>query len=442
MDKVYDNLLNRLKIKYGDAIVVGVSGGPDSMALLHILVRLKKALDLQIIVAHVNHNTGRKGQFEEQKFVSNYCMENSLAFETMIIEEYGDDNFHNEARSIRYNYFCTLAKKYHAKYVFTAHHADDLIETILMRIVRGSTLRGYSGFSEVVKMNDYYIVRPLIHVTKDEIYAYLNKYNLKYMTDQSNNKDVYTRNRFRKYIVPEFKKEDKLVHEKFYKFSKTLLEYNDYIDKQVNKIYNKIVPENVLNIEEFLKQEPLIQTKIIYLMLEKNYQDDLMLLTDKHCEIIHNLILSKKANATLHLPNNIQAVKSYNNLELTKLNIKDNIYEIQISEYLNLPNGKNLEIVKSSKIDDNNICRLDFSSVKPPLYVRNRHDGDKMTVKGMLGRKKISDIFIECKIATKDRDLWPVVCDADDNIVWLPGLKKSKFCKEKLEKCDIILKYY
>ena len=442
MDKVYQDLLERLNIKYGDSIVVGVSGGPDSMALLHILIRLKKALDLQLIVAHVNHNTGRKGQFEEQEFVKNYCKKNSLIFETMIIEEYGDDNFHNEARSIRYNYFNSLVKKYHAKYVFTAHHADDLIETILMRIVRGSTLKGYSGFSKTVKMNNYYIIRPLINVTKDEIYKYLDKHKLKYMQDQSNTKDIYTRNRFRKYIVPEFKKEDKMVHEKFYKFSKTLLEYNDYIDKLVTKKYKKIVPDNILNIEEYLKEEHLIQTKIIYAMLEKNYQDDLMLLTDKHCELIHNLILSKKASGKIHLPNNIQAIKSYNNLQLIKLDIKDNIYEIQIEQYMNLPNGKNIEMIKNSKNDGNDICRLNSNDIKLPLYVRNRHDGDKMTVKGMLGRKKIADIFIDKKIPIKERDLWPIVCDSDDNIIWLPGLKKSKFCREKDEKCDIILKYY
>ena len=141
MDKVYDELLNRLNIKYGDAVVVGVSGGPDSMALLHLLIRLKKALDLQIICAHVNHNTGRKGQFEEQKFVEDYCKKNSVIFETMTIEKYGDDNFHNEARTIRYSFFNSLIKKYNAKYLFTAHHADDLMETILMRIVRGSTLK-------------------------------------------------------------------------------------------------------------------------------------------------------------------------------------------------------------------------------------------------------------------------------------------------------------
>ena len=346
MEKIYEELLNGNYFKYGDSVVVGVSGGPDSMCLLHLLLRLKKAFELQIIVAHVNHNTGRSGQKIDQKFVEDYCKNNDLVFETTIIEDYGDDNFHNEARSFRYCYFHKLVKKYNAKYVFTAHHADDLIETILMRIVRGSTLRGYSGFSKVVNMQDYTIIRPLINVTKDKIYNYLDKRQIKYRVDDSNAKDVYTRNRFRKYIVPQFKKEDPNVDEKFYKFSKTLIEYNNYIDSQVKKIYNKVCPQNVINISEFQKQEHLIQTKLIYSMLEKYYQDDLMLLTDKHCELILNLINSNKPNCSIHLPNNIKGIKAYNNFYLTKIELKDNKYEIQIEDYLNLPNGKNIEVIK------------------------------------------------------------------------------------------------
>lgn len=442
MEDAYNYLLKNIGLKYGDSVVAGVSGGPDSMSLLHMLLRLKKALDIEIVCAMVNHNTGRPGQAEEQKFVGDYCKRNNVIFETMTIEQYGDDNFHNEARSIRYNYFAKLVKKYNAKFLFTAHHGDDLIETILMRIVRGSTLRGYSGFSQVVEMDNYKIVRPFIHVTKNDIYAYCDKNKIKFKIDQSNFKDVYTRNRFRKYIVPQLKKEDLEVQDKFYKFSKTLLEYNDYIDRQVKKIINKIYGQNVLNIEEFLKQEELIQKKIIYYMLENFYQDDLMLINDRHVEIIYNLIKSEKPNGEIHLPNNIIAVKSYNTLVLTPIVIKDNVYEIEISEYLNLPNGKNIEKITLSDTDGNDICRLNSKEITLPLYVRNKKDGDKMGIKGMLGSKKISDIFIDDKISSQDRLLWPVVCDSKDNIVWLPGLKKSKFNKTKDEKYDIILKYY
>ena len=441
MENVYNYLINETGIKYGDSVVVGVSGGPDSMALLHLLSRLKKVLEIQVVCAHVHHNL-RKESDEEKKFVERFCANNGIVFEWHKIEDYGDDNFHNEARSIRYNYFAKIVKKYNAKYLFTAHHADDLMETILMRIVRGSTLRGYSGFSKVVNMGDYTIVRPLINITKEEVYEYTKKNKIDYVVDSSNFKDVYTRNRFRKYIVPTFKKEDRRVHEKFYKFSTTLLEYNDYIDQQVQKKLKKIYPQNVLNIEEFLKEERVIKMKIIYYILEKIYQDDLMLITDRHAKLLYNLIHSNRANVKIYLPNNVRAIKSYNTFVVVQDEMKSNEYEIELINYMNLPNGHNIEIVTEADSNSNYYCRLDSSEVTLPLHVRSRKNGDKMYVKGMLGRKKINDIFIDEKISIKERDLWPIVVDSTGVIVWLPGLKKSKFNKSKSEKYDIILRYY
>ena len=442
MNKAYDFLFNKLGISYGDAIVIACSGGADSMALLHMLCRLKKSLDIEVVCAQVNHNTGRAGQAEEQRFVEEYCRNNNITFEGMTIEDYGDDNFHNEARTKRYSYFGELVKKYHAKYLLTAHHGDDLTETILMRIVRGSTLRGYSGFSKIVDMGNYKIVRPLIEVSKSEIIEYDKKNRVPFREDSSNQKDVYTRNRFRKYIVPEFKKEDKNVNSKFYKFSKILLEYNEYIDKQMKNKLNRVYPQNVLNIEEFLKLDRVIAMKIIYYMLEQKYQEDLMLITDHHAELIYQLINSKRANITIHLPNNIKAVKSYNTLTLMEEITKPNEYEIEIIKYVNLPNGKNIEVIDKSKMTDNNICRLSSDEVCLPLHVRSRKNGDKIYVKGMLGSKKVKDIFIDSKISQDDRDTWPIVVDSKENIVWIPGLKKSKFDKKITDKCDIILKYY
>ena len=311
-----------------------------------------------------------------------------------------------------------------------------------MRIVRGSTLRGYSGFSEYLKMDNYTIVRPLIQVTKEEIIKYNKEHKINYVQDASNQKDVYTRNRFRKYIVPGLKKEDKNVHSKFYKFSKTLLEYNNYIDKIVEKKIKKIYIQGMIDIDLFLKEESIIQTKIIYYILEHIYQDDLMLITDHHVELIHNMMISKKANATIYLPNNVKAIKTYSTLVFAFENINANEYEIEIIDYVNLPNGKNIEVVKKTNLTNNNVCFLSSSEVKLPLHVRSRKNGDKMYVKGMLGSKKINDIFIDSKISTKERDMWPIVIDSNGTIVWLPGLKKSKFDKTKEEKYDIILKYY
>ncbi len=441
MEKIYNYLMEEVRIKYGDAIVVGVSGGPDSMALLHLLNRIKKGLDIQLICAHVHHNL-RKESEEEKKFIERFCASNGIVFEWHKITNYGDDNFHNEARSIRYNYFSKIVKKYKAHYLFTAHHGDDLIETILMRMVRGSTLRGYSGFSKVIEMGDYTIIRPFINITKDQIYEYNKKNKIDYVTDSSNVMDVYTRNRFRKNVLPFLKKEDSNVHEKFYKFSKTLLEYNNYIDKEVKKKLKKVYSQNVLNIGEYKKEEKSIKMKIVYYILEQIYQDDLMLITDQHANLVYNLIHSRRANVKIHLPNNVKAIKAYDTFVIIQDEEIKNEYEIELINYINLPNGHNLEVIKEAKGDNNNYCRLDFSEITMPLHVRTRHDGDKMQVKGLVGRKKINNIFIDEKIPMKERDLWPIVVDSRGIIVWLPGLKKSKFDKSKEEKCDIILKYY
>ncbi len=440
MDLVYDFLVKDI-LKYGDTVVLGCSGGPDSMALLHLLIKIRREMDITIICAHVNHNVRRESK-DEYLFLEKYCHNHGVMFEGMEIKNYGDDNFENEARTIRYSFFSDIVKKYNARYLMTAHHGDDLIETILMRIVRGSTLKGYSGFSKVVKMKHYTIVRPLITMTKQELEAYDKKEKVPYVVDSTNFKDVHTRNRYRKYVLPFLKNENPLVHQKFLKYSNVLLQYNEYIEKEMKKIINKVYNQNTLDIEGFLKLDKIFQDKIIYSILEGVYQDDLFLVTDEHVNLIMRLINSRKANTYIYLPNNIKIIKSYNYLTVTKDTDESINYDIEIDKYIMLPNGGIIEEVESSLTNDNFICRLNSKDVSFPLHVRTRKNGDKMVVKGMLGHKKLNDIFIDSKIPVNKRDMWPVVVDSNETIVWLPGLKKSKFDIAKNEKCDIILKYH
>ncbi len=441
MDNVYEYLLRMSGIRYRDTIAVGVSGGPDSMALLDLIIKLKAELGLIVVVCHVNHNVREESKIEEE-YLREFSKENGLHFECMKILNYGDDNFHNEARTIRYNFFDKVCKEYNARFLMTAHHGDDLIETILMRIVRGSTLKGYSGFSKRIEKDEYTILRPLISVTKSQLTKYCEDNNVKYFIDKSNMKDVYTRNRYRKYVLPFLKTEDANVHEKFLKFSETLLEYNNYIDKEVNEVINKVFKDGVLSIHRFKELDHLIQTKIIYNILEKIYGDDLLIITNTHVKLIFDIINGEKANAMVHLPNNVKVIKSYDELGFGFDDEVVDEYEIEISSVVNLPNGKNIEIINSSDDNSNNVIRLSSKEVLLPLYVRTRRNGDKISVKGMDGHKKVNDIFIDGKIPSKDRNMWPVVCDANNEVVWLPGLKKSKFDKEKTKECDIILKYY
>ncbi len=441
MQNVYSFLLNDLKLNSDSIICAGISGGPDSMALLDLLIKIKKELGLTLIVAHVNHNV-RKESEEEEKYVREFSLNNNLVFESMKIENIGDDNFENEARTIRYNFFDDVCKKYNANYLMTAHHGDDLIETVLMRIVRGSTLKGYSGFSKIVEKDSYTLVRPLITVTKDELVEYCKENNVKYYIDKTNLEDVHTRNRYRKYVLPFLKSENKAVHEKFLKYSETLLMYNDYIEREVKEHFNKVMTDGILDIDKFKELDELIQTKIIYNILERIYGDDLLIITNAHVKLVFDLINSEKAQGFVHLPNNLKVVKTYNKIELEFDDVIEDKYEIEISDIVNLPNGKNIVSLKDDiKDNSNNIIRLSSNKVVMPLYVRTRRNGDKIEVKGMEGHKKVNDIFIDCKIKTKDRDIWPIVCDSENNVVWIPGLKKSKFDAQKEEDYDIILRY-
>ena len=439
MNKVNDFLKNILK--ENDVVVIGCSGGPDSMALMHILMNFRKNMNLSLICAHVNHKI-RVESDKEMEWLQDFCEKNDIIFEGMCINNYGDDNFHNEARNIRYNFFESLVEKYSAKYLMTAHHGDDLIETVLMRIVRGSTLNGYSGFKKVVERENYSIIRPLVFVTKDEILAYDSKNNIDYAIDKSNFSPKYTRNRYRKIVLPFLKKEDKNVHLKFLKYSEMLSKYDEYLEKEAIACLDKICDKDKnIDIEKFKKQGSLIQNKIITNLLKDYYEDDLILISDVHVNLIKNLIYSNRSNSSVYLPNSVVAIKSYSKFYLDVQTDQIDSYEIELVDYANLPNGKNIKVVDSSAVNDNNYCRLCNKDIVLPLRVRTRKSGDRMKVKGLNGSKKVKDIFIDSKIPVNKRDMWPVVVDSTDTVVWIPGLKKSKFDVSKNKKCDIILKY-
>lgn len=430
-------VINTGYLKQNDIIVVATSGGPDSMFLLNYLKNDTR--NFKLICAHVNHKMRPESDLEFEK-VKEYCTLNNIIFEGYVIESYQNDNFHNEARVIRYDFFKSLVNKYHAKYLATAHHGDDLMETILMRISRGSNLSGYAGFREVVKKDNYTCIRPLIHLTKQEIEDYMNQNHLWYAVDNSNLEDHYTRNRYRHHVLPFLKSEDPQVHDKYFKYSQELLKNNDFIERQVKEISKKAYLNNKIVISEYLILEEFVERRLISNLLHTIYGDDLFLINDSHINLIDKLIKSKKTNGTINLPNNYLGVKSYNTFEIIVNNqevINNNNYEFNdflvIGDY---------EFSKVNNIDDksNYVIRLDSSEITLPLYFRYRHDGDKMKIKNLSGSKKIKDILIDSKVPVNQRDLIPVLVDGNDHILWLPGIKKSQFDKDKDNFYDIIIK--
>ena len=433
MKEVY-NFIERLDIK-SEYIVVAVSGGPDSMFLLRLL---QDRLDKKIVVAHVHHNL-RKESDDEALKLEEYCKKNNLVFEMFKINKYPNNKFNEEnARIIRYNFFDKVIKKYSADILFTAHHGDDLIETILMRLVRGSNLKGYAGIKSISSDRGYIIARPLLYLTKDEIVEKLNKLGMWYAVDVSNNSNQYRRNRFRNKVLPALKEEDKNVHTKFIDFSNKMLQAYEYINKEAKKIKNEIIVNNVINQYEFNRLDDIIKMNIIEDYLYDIYGNNIKLITSKHINIIIEAI--KESNTSISLPLSKIGIVEYNTFKVVDNN-NDNYYDLIFDKKVKLPNKKVIEIDNNTNDSSNYVIHLNSEDIAFPLHVRCRKNGDVMSVKNMSGTKSVSDIFTDEKVPKEIRNTYPIVTDNNDKIIWIPGIKKSKLDRKKDGKYDIILKY-
>ena len=427
-------------LKDNDTVVIGLSGGPDSMCLLSILECLP--IKINIVCAHINHNI-RKESEQEATFLKEYCANKGITFEYTKFEKKSETQDYNEAelREKRYLYFADIIAKYKAKYLFTAHHGDDLIETILMRITRGSNIKGYAGFPISTDKKTYQIIKPLIYLTKDEIVKYNKAHKIPSFEDVTNTSNKYTRNRYRQNILPFLKEENKNIHMKYLKFSKELYNYYNFVDEEVKKELKKRYKDKVLDITNYSKLNPLLQYKIIESVLDDNYIDNLYLVSDKHTDLILSLINNEKPNLEIDLPDNLKIKKAYNKLHISRKKTTNKKYHIIINKVTILPSGRVIEITDNCDLTNNYCTRLNSKELKLPLFVRTREEGDRMVIKNMKNHKKLKDIFIDSKLAKEERDNQPVVVDSDNNIIWLPGLKKSQFDKAKTENYDIILWY-
>ncbi len=429
------SFIKKLKIPKDEKVIVACSGGPDSMFLLNLLYNM----GLFCVVAHINHKV-RQESDEEYIFLKDYCENKKIIFEGINLDGYVGGNFENYARNFRYSFFKEIVKKYDAKYLFTAHHGDDLVETILMRLTRGSSLKGYAGFSRMSKRDGYMVVRPLIYLDKTTIENYNKNNDIPYRLDCTNDLDDYTRNRFRHNVLPFLKEEDNLVHLRFLKFSQELKMNVDYIDTLVSKKIEEMYIDNILNLETFLKEDEYIKRKIINKILEMLYPDNLYLVNSNHIEEILKIINSKQPNIAINLPNNMQVVKEYLQLYFDVEKVDVAPYKYELKDEVKVPNGI-IKRVLNTEDKSNFTLRLNSKAIDLPIIVRNRRDGDKIQVKNMKGHKKVNDIFIDSKVEKRLRGSFPIVTDVNDKILWLPGLKKSNFDIPIDAEYDIILRY-
>lgn len=430
--------LNHL-LKPHDTIILACSGGPDSMCLFDLLVKLKAKKELNIIVAHINHNK-RKESKEEYQFVKKMCKENEVIFEGTEFQDYDSKvNFHKNAHQKRKEFYDLLRKKYNANYIMTAHHGDDLIETILMRIARGSDLKGYKGFQRIKNENGYAIVKPLITTTKKLIEKYNEENKIKYVIDKSNYSSIYTRNRYRMNVLPFLKDENPDIHQKYLKFSENMCRIDEFIVKNTKNALTDCLNDDTLLIVKLKSYDSFIIREVIKVYLFEIYQNDIDRINDKHIEMILELINSKNTSDQRILPKN-WIIRKFNNRIWLEKDSKQNDFCIKLNDHITIDQHRIEKIEKSSE-KNNFILRLNSKEIAFPVFVRNPKKSDKIEVKNAKGHQKLNRIFIDKKIPPQKRIGWPILVDNKGEIVWIPGLKKSKFDKEKEEYYDIIYKY-
>ena len=310
-----------------------------------------------------------------------------------------------------------------------------------MRIIRGSSLKGYGAFPQITNQEGYKIYRPLITKTKEEILKYVQKNNIPYVVDKTNESEKFTRNRIRMHILPYLKKENKNIHLKFLNFSKTINETENYFENIIKEKLPQIYENEAINISKLRREKKLIQKKIISKILIEEYGENITKINENHLNQIINIINSNKPNQSLSLPLKKRFVKEYNKAYIKKIN-QTKEYNYILNKEIILANGHMIKIQGETTDNSNYTIKVNSKEIKMPIHIRNKQPGDKITLKGLNKSKKIKEIFINEKIPKEKRNIWPVVTDDNGQIIWLPGLKKSKFDKSNNENYDIIMRYF
>lgn len=245
-------------VKPGTTVVVGVSGGPDSTALLVLLDQYAQLHDVKIIVAHVNHGIRGKAADRDEKFVHKLARKCGAMFESMRVQLSGS-GVEEQGRTLRRDFFIELQAQNKADWILTAHTMDDQVETMMFRIIRGTGIGGLAGIPFV----EGKFLRPLLNTTKKEILAFLKSEKQKFCLDATNNDSVYTRNFIRNKIVPLCEKLNPSYRDAFVRLSKIAKETQDWIEKEAEEFIKKCVKKNSIPVRELQKIGQPLQAAVV-----------------------------------------------------------------------------------------------------------------------------------------------------------------------------------
>ncbi|MBE9547553.1 MAG: tRNA lysidine(34) synthetase TilS [Proteobacteria bacterium] len=443
LNKVKETIKKHNMLAMGNRIVVAVSGGPDSVALLKVLSMVSGKYRLSLVAAHLNHGLRGEESNSEERFARELCESMGIAFESKYIDVpsliKGEKRSPEDVcRDVRYNFFKKVREKYKADKIALGHNLDDQAETVIMKFLRGSGMGGLRG---ILPMRDGIYIRPLISVTRDEILTFLKKEGMEFVTDSSNVEDIYLRNRIRNRLIPELREnynpglEENLDHT-----ADIIRVEDDYIKTAVEDVLttwgvDRNQDDIRVNIPELVKLHEAIQRRVIKTLLQ-NCSHQKKGIGYLHVKSVMDLITGGSPNGILNLPFDLEVRREYDLLVISKTKTPvgrnhEFHYTVEIPGTVNI---KELGIkatfdlvdsVPTLNFDTDRTVFMDYENISFPLIIRNMKPGDRIQPFGMNGTKKVKSFFIDEKTPKNRRKEIPLLVD-QKSVLWIMGMRLSE----------------
>jgi len=437
-------------LEQGDRLVVGVSGGADSMVLLHVLNSLRKDFDLSLIVAHVNHGLRPDESEKEAELVRTASEKLGTPFEygQFNVREFkktGGFSPQDAARRIRFHFFKDLLRKYQATKIALGHNADDQVETVFINLLRGSGLKGLKG---ILPMRDGKVIRPLLEVWRREIDSFILKNGIPFLVDSSNLKKTYLRNRLRLDLIPLIEREYQSSFKEVVMRTVNLLQgENDYLERESAQAYQRIVhwekDKGSFNFSEYQSLHRAIQWRVIQRIVEGilgeegEGLDETGHIFNKLCQPTPNFLFELSCGAYFE--------KRYDTVLVRKGSVKPvPPFETEILS----PGRTWVEEIRREVVIEEiwrdrpetlnefpSIAYLAFESLKFPLKMRNFRPGDRFQPLGVKGTQKLKEFYIDHKVPRFERPSVPLLMSGE-MIAWVVGYRIDERVKvtEKSQK--------
>jgi tRNA(Ile)-lysidine synthase len=441
LDKVYKTITEHHLLSKGDRVIVGVSGGPDSLALLHFMSGRRTEDQIEVFAVHLNHQFRGEESDQDEQVAAEYAKRWGIPFysKSVNVPSYIKETKLNPqvaARRVRYDFFREIGKHVAATKMALGQHADDQAETLLMRVIRGTGVEGISGIPIQREEGDMILIRPFIEVSKEEILTYCHQHKITYRIDQSNLSGKYFRNQVRLDIIPFLQQYNPNIKEALIHLAEWARVENHWMKQQAKEMMERITEKKDKDIKLrrhlFIGLDIALQRRIVKLILSC-LSDNQISNEGVIIENIRSLILGDQPNFSVHLKNGVWLHRSYEiiSFDLESGDVmKPYSYQLEIPGERFIPewNGVFRTYVTSSppsySKENSYIALFDLQSFIGTFEIRNRRDGDRMSPRGLNGSKKVKDMFIDAKVPKYERQILPHLV-YDGEVLWIPGLRIS-----------------